>query len=55
MQRFFLVQAVLKTAYGESKARPRIVDSVDPSKNWMERLERAVIPVDSISFIVETL
>ena len=32
--------------------------SVDPPKNWMERLERelddAIVPVDSISFIVET-
>ena len=30
MQRFFLVQAVLKTAYGEYKARPRIVVGSDP-------------------------
>lgn len=33
--------------------------SVDPPSNWMDRLEReldgATVPVDSISFLVETL
>jgi hypothetical protein len=33
--------------------------SVDPPKNWMDRLERdldgAIVPVDSVSFLVETL